>query len=174
MELVKSRQSCRRYADRPLEREKVEACLEAARLAPSACNSQPWYFAVAGGELARIVGNTTKQYGVNIFADQPPVFVTIWEEHAKLMPQLADLGDSQHYAPGDVGIAVSYLTLAATDMGLGTCIMGLFDEDVIRKALAVPEDKKLRYVVAMGYPSPEDRVRDKARKPLAEIAKFAE
>lgn len=172
--LVKSRHSCRKYANRPLEREKVEACLEIARLAPSACNSQPWYFAVATGDAARGVGATTQQYGVNAFADQPPVFVTVWEDRAKLLPQLTSDFDSQHYAAGDVGICVAYLALAATDMGLGTCVMGIFDEEKIRALLGVPAEKKLRYVVAMGYPDESNRVPDKARKPLSEICSFSE
>lgn len=174
MGLVKSRYSCRKYADRPVEREKIEACIEAARLAPSACNSQPWYFAVAWGQaLARKVGATTQHYGVNAFADQPPAFITVWEDRAKLLPKISEAFGTQHYAEGDVGIAAAYLTLAAADMGLGCCIMGVYEEDVIREALQVPADKKLRYVVAIGYPA-DNQVREKPRKSMDEICKFPE
>ncbi|MCI9363889.1 MAG: nitroreductase [Oscillospiraceae bacterium] len=174
MDLIKCRYSCRKYDSRPVEREKIQACIEAARLAPSACNSQPWYFAaVCDWELARKIGATTQQYeGINRFADQPPVFITVWEDVAQLMPQISGDLDSQHYAPGDVGMAVSYLTLAAADMGLGTCIMGIFDEAVIRDLLHVPQEKKLRYVVAVGYPGAGSRIPEKGRKPLEEISKI--
>ena len=173
MELVKGRYSCRKYDSRPVEQEKIQACIEAARLAPSACNSQPWYFAaVCNWDLARQIGATTQQYGINRFADQPPAFITVWEDIAQLMPQISGKLDSQHYAPGDVGMAVSYLTLAAADMGLGTCIMGIFDEEKIRDLLQIPSEKKLRYVVAVGYPAQGNRVPEKGRKPLEEICKI--
>lgn len=175
MGLVKSRHSCRKYAGRALEREKIEACVEAARLAPSACNSQPWYFAVAYGEAAaRKVGATTQHCGVNGFADQPPAFITVWEDRAKLLPKVSEAVGGQYFAQGDVGIAVAYLTLAAADMGLGCCVMGIFEEEVIRETLQVPPDKKLRYVVAVGYPAADDQIREKPRKAIGEICKFVE
>lgn len=173
MDLISQRYSCRRYASRPLEREKVEACLEAARLAPSACNSQPWFFAVATDpDIVRKVGATTQQFGLNGFADQVPVFVTVWEDHAKLLPCVAEHSDSQVYAQGDVGIATAYFTLAATELGLGTCIMGVFVEDTIRELLHVPQEKRLRYVVAVGYPENQHTGQPKGRKPLEAISQF--
>lgn len=172
MDLVKMRHSCRRYASRPLEKEKIEACIGVARLAPSACNSQPWYFAVAmEPSVVRAVGKTTQHYGVNTFADQPPAFITVWETPAKLMPKVTEGLGNQFYAQGDVGITVAHLTLAAADMGLGTCVMGIYEEEPIRKLLDVPADYKLRYVVAIGYPD-DGQVQPRPRKAMEEICKF--
>ncbi|MDR3038318.1 MAG: nitroreductase family protein, partial [Candidatus Adiutrix sp.] len=125
LELAAARQSCRDFADRPVEHDKLVKCVTAARLAPSACNSQPWSFVVV--EDPRVVPEVAKcsqQLGINEYISGAKAFFVVLEEHAVLMPRLRAFIDSRYFAPGDLGGAVLSLCLAAESLGLGTCILG--------------------------------------------------
>ena len=172
LELAKKRQSCREFSERPVERETLERCVEAARLAPSACNSQPWRFLVA--ESPAVVAHIAKAgqpSGFNPFLDKAKAFVVIVEEHAVLMPRLRESFDSQYFAKGDLGAAVAYLCLQAAAQGLGACQIGLFSREEICKALGLAPETRINALVAFGYPA-HDETRPKSRKPLEEIARF--
>ena len=173
MELTKKRESCRAYRDAPVEREKLLRCLEAARLAPSACNSQPWRYVVAD-EPAQVREMVSCVYDgetpINRFARQVPVFVAVVEGAAKLSPMLGDV-DQQEYAQIDLGLSVAQFCLEAAEQGLGTCIMGWFQEEKVKAAMGIPEDRKVRLILALGYPE-SDTPRAKARRPIEEIACF--
>lgn len=172
MELVQQRESCRQYADKPVEKEKIMACLEAARLAPSACNSQPWRFVVAAGDiLPKQVAACTHDNGMNAFTDQVPVFIAIVEEKAKLISRIASSLPEQVYAPMDIGIAAAHICLQATDLGLSTCIIGWFHDEKLKACLSVPPEKQIRLLIAMGYAATDQR-HAKIRKPLEEIMQF--
>ncbi|MDR1165472.1 MAG: nitroreductase family protein [Deltaproteobacteria bacterium] len=172
LELAKTRQSCRDYLDKPVEREKLERIIEAARLAPSACNSQPWSFVVVEtpATVAEVADSTTI-LGINKYLKSATAFIVVLEETAELIQKLAQLVDSQTHAQGDLGAAVLSLCLEAESLGLGTCIAGVFDRPRLRKLLDIPPEKKIFMVVAVGYPKSE-RVREKSRKPFAEIVRF--
>ena len=170
--LVQRRESCRQYEDRPVEPEKIDQMLACARLAPSACNSQPWHFTVVAGEKARQIAPYMKEHGLNGFAEQVPCFLVIQETKAQLAPAVAGLVDSQKYAQMDVGIVTAFLTLAAAEMGLGTCILGSFSEEKIREALDIPPERKVRLILCVGYPAGGDAPRPKKRKELSEIAEI--
>ena len=173
MELCKRRQSCRSYADRPVEREKLTRCIEAARLAPSACNSQPWSFVVVvNPALLPEVAKCTQQLGANGFTSEVKAFIVVLEEHAVLSPRLREFMDSQYFAKGDLGGAALAICLEAEAQGLGTCIMGLFNREGLCNLLDIPKEKRFFCVIAVGYPA-SDKVRDKIRKPLEEIVRFA-
>ncbi|HIT18769.1 MAG TPA: nitroreductase family protein [Candidatus Fimivivens faecavium] len=173
-ELINRRESCRKYQDRPVEREKLEAMVEAARLAPSACNSQPWsFFVVTRPELRAQAAKTMQDLGMNRWTDQSAAFIVVVEEKATLSATVGSKMKSQDYAQMDIGIATEHLCLAATAMGLSTCIIGWFDEKKLRALLGVPETKRIRLAVSVGY-ALEDRVREKKRKPASEIATFLE
>ncbi|MDR3135814.1 MAG: nitroreductase family protein, partial [Deltaproteobacteria bacterium] len=136
------RESCRQYSDQPVERQKLVKCLEAARLTPSACNSQPWSFVVVDSpEKVAEVAKTTMQLGINEYIAKAKAFFVVVEEHAKLIPKIASLIDSQYFARGDLGAASYALTLEAASLGLGTCILGLFDRPKLRELLDIPVDK---------------------------------
>lgn len=174
-ELIAKRESCRNYDEtRPVEHEKLVRCLEAARLSPSACNSQPWHFtAVENRETAAQVAACLQSAGMNKFASKAPAFVVITEEKATLKATIAAVMKSQAYAQIDVGLATAHLCLAATEQGLSTCIIGWFSEDKLKDLLGISKAKRIRLVVAVGYAA-DDKLREKKRKPLEEIATFAD
>ena len=173
-ELCTRRQSCRKFSDKPVEREKLVRCVEAARLAPSACNSQPWRFVVVDDpEAVAKIARAGQPFGnVNSFLDNAKAFIVLIEEHAVLMPGIRPLLDSQHFAAGDLGIVSAYLCLEATAQGLGNCQIGIFNREAICQALGLDfPQTRINTLIAIGYPE-SDTIRPKARKPLEEIAQF--
>jgi nitroreductase len=172
LELAQRRQSCRSFADRPVEHEKLVKCIEAARLAPSGCNGQPWSFVVVEDPaLVPEVAKCPRQLGINDYIASARAFIVVLEEHAVLMPALRCIIDSQYYAKGDLGAAVLSICLEAESLGLGTCILGVYDRQKLCDLLAIPPEKHFGGVIAVGYPA-DGKVRPKMRKPLEEIARF--
>ncbi|WP_040196980.1 nitroreductase family protein [Candidatus Soleaferrea massiliensis] len=173
-ELIAQRESCRNFTEKAVEQEKLVRCIEAARIAPSACNSQPWSFVlVNGGTLAPKTAKCLQSLGMNKFTDRCPTFVVVLEEKATLSAKLGGKVKDQHYAPIDIGIAAAHLCLAATAQGLSSCIMGWFDEKKLKNLLSIPQNKRIRLVVGIGYAA-DDKLREKKRKPLEQILTFAE
>ncbi len=171
-ELIHVRQSCRNFDTRPVEREKLEQLVEAFRLSPSACNAQPWKIIVATGETAKAVRACVQEGGRNKFTDNCPAFAVLVEETAVLKPAVAEKFHSQAFAQMDIGIATAHYCLAATDLGLSTCILGWMNEEKLKSALGVAPEKPVRLVLATGYAAPEDTIREKKRKAVSEIADF--
>lgn len=170
--LIEARESCRAYAERPVEHEKLMRCLQAARLAPSACNSQPWSFiAVETVALAEKIAKHTQSVGMNKFTDGCRCFVVVVEEKATLSARLGGKVKDQDYASIDIGMASLQLCLAATVQGLSTCILGWFDEQKLKPLLGVPADRRIRLVICVGYAQAHEP-RAKVRKPLEEVARF--
>ena len=165
LKLVASRQSDRAYdMSRPVEPEKLERILEAARLAPSACNAQPWKFVVINDpELSVKVGKATAGLGMNKFAKDAPVHILVVEES---MNVTSFLGAKIK----DIGIATAHITLAAESEGLGSCILGWFDEKEIKKLTGIPSSKRLLLVITIGYSVKEKR--KKARKPKEKVVSY--
>ncbi len=172
MDLCLSRQSCRKFTDRPVEREKLARCVEAARQAPSACNSQPWSFvAVETPAVVAKVAECAQQLGANAFLDKARAFIVVLEERAVLMPAVARLIDNRYFVKGDLGAAVLSICLEATSLGLGTCILGTYDRDEMRRLLDIPAEKNFGGLIALGYPE-SAKIRPKIRKPLEDILRF--
>ena len=172
LELCKQRQSCRDYTGELVEHEKLVNCIEAGRLSPSACNSQPWSFCVAESpEAIEKIARSTQATGANPFTSKAGAFIVVVEEHAVLMQRIRGFVDSQHYAKNDIGGAIMSICLEAQDQGLGTCIIGLYDREIIREVFDIPADKRIAMVIALGYPA-NPAVRPKVRKPFEEIARF--
>lgn len=172
LDLVRKRQSTRAYSRQPVEEEKLKRALEAARLAPSACNAQPWHFIVVDDEALRkqvARALTTKVLGLNTFAQQVPVFVVLVTEPMNFTAKLGGMVKSKQYSMIDLGIATEHFCLQAGEDGLGTCIIGWFDEERIKDLLGIPEKKRLHVVISVGYPPENYRQRKKKRKPLDEI-----
>ena len=170
---VQSRESCRQYdSSRPVEHEKLLRMVENARLAPSACNSQPWHFTVInGGELARETAKCLQDMGMNKFTDACPAFIIINEEKAKLSAIVGGRMKGQHYAGYDVGLAVAHLCFSALEEGLSTCIIGWFNEEKLKAVAGIGKDKKISLVLSVGYAVP-GALRPKKRKELSEIVTF--
>ena len=168
LEIANARQSCRKYdADRPVEQEKLTAILEATRLSPSACNGQPYHLTVCRGEVALAVAKATMGMGMNKFAADAPILIVISEEPYVASAALGARVKGNDYRSIDIGIAAAYLTAEAAAQGLGTCILGWFDDAKIRKICGL--DKPVRLVITLGYATEGDTLRQKKRKPLAEL-----
>jgi len=167
MEIARARQSCRAYdTEKPVEPEKIAAMLEAARLAPSACNGQPYHFTVCRGETAMEVAKATAGLGMNKFAVQAPVLIVVSEKPYVRSAAMGAKVKNNDYRSMDIGIAVAYLTAEATAQGLGTCILGWLDDAKIRKLCGL--DQPVRLVITVGY-AKDEQVRPKKRKDLSEL-----
>ena len=161
LEIARNRQSCRKYdTQREVEQEKLDAMLEAVRLAPSACNGQPYHLTVCHGEVAKQVAKATKGMGLNGFADQAPILVVISEMPYNSTAALGAKMKGNDYRSIDIGIAAAYLTAEAAAQGLGTCILGWLDDKKIRDICGL--EHPVRLVVTVGYPA--DAPREKKRK----------
>ncbi len=172
--LAAERESCREYSSQPVELEKLTRCVEAAQMAPSACNSQPWHFTIVTGDKAKKLAKLVQGGGFNRFADQCSAFIVVNEEPAKLNPKLSGLVEQQKYASIDIGLATAHLCFAATSQGLSTCILGWFQESDIQELLDIPASKRIRLVITVGYAAPPHTPRKKIRKPLEELVTYAE
>ena len=166
-ELVNRRESCRNFAPKPVENEKLRVMVETARLAPSACNSQPWSFWVVNSpSRSARVAKCLQDRRMNRFTDECPAFIIVAEEPARLISRIRDAVPSEQvYAQVDIGLAAAHICLQAADSGLATCIMGWFDPAALRLAADIPEDKPIRLVIGVGYAAEGDPA-EKVRKPL--------
>jgi nitroreductase len=169
-EIAKARQSCRAYdATREVEQEKLDAILEVGRLSPSACNGQPYRFTVCKGETAKAVAACVTGMGMNKFAVDAPVMIVISEESYVPSAALGAKVKKNDYRSIDIGIAAAYVTAEATEQGLGTCILGWFDDEKLRAICDL--DKPVRLVITLGYAKEGDSLREKKRKPLEELVR---
>ena len=169
LEIAKARQSCRRYEEgRPVEQEKLDAILEAVRLAPSACNGQPYHLTVCRGEKAKEAAKATMGMGMNKFASQAPVLIVISEEPYVKTAALGAKVKGNDYRSMDIGIAAAYLTAEAAAQGLGSCILGWLDDEKLRTICGV--EHPVRLVITLGYP--KDTLRNKKRKSIEEMITY--
>jgi nitroreductase len=174
-ELIYKRESVRGYLDKPVEREKVEKILEAARVAPSACNAQPWKFVVVDDkELVRKVAKNLYDplvSGINKFALTSLAFIIVVGEKRNLTSKMGGIIKKKDYTSIDIGAASENICLAATELGLGTCIMGWFKEKEIKNLLAIPKGREVHLVISLGYYE-EKEPRKKVRKDIKEIMSY--
>ena len=166
LEIANFRQSCRSYdPEREVEQEKLSAILQALQLAPSACNGQPYHLTVCRGEAAKSVAAACTGMGMNKFALQAPVLLVISEMAYVKSAAMAAKVKGNDYRSMDIGIAVAYITAEAATQGLGTCILGWFDDEKIRNICGLSHP--VRLVVTLGYAA--DAPRTKKRKELSEL-----
>ena len=169
-EIAQTRQSCRSYDPSwEVEQEKLDAILNAVRLAPSACNGQPYHLTVCRGETAKEVAAATMGMGMNKFASQAPVLIVLSEEPYVKSAALGAKLKGNDYRSMDIGIAVAYLTAEAAAQGLSSCILGWLDDEKLRKICDLKYP--VRLVVTLGYPK-EDKLRPKKRKELSELVSW--
>jgi nitroreductase len=173
-QLVSGRRSIRRYLPKPVEREKIVACLETARLAPSAENAQSWRFLVIDDPdlKARFAREAfTGIYSMTKFAAEAPVLVLVLAKLDFVVHRLGKQIQDVSYFLIDIGIAGEHFVLQAEELGLGTCWIGWFSVRKARKFFKIPRKYKIVSLLAMGY-SEKRPIREHNRKPLEEIAWF--
>lgn len=164
-EIAENRQSCRSYDPfRAVEQEKLDAILDTARLAPSACNGQPYHITVCKGEAAKAVAKATQGMGMNKFATDAPVMLVISEKPYVATAAIGAKVKGNDYRSIDIGILAAYITAEATAQGLGTCILGWLDDKKIREICHL--DAPVRLVITLGYANEGDSLRSKKRKEL--------
>jgi nitroreductase len=174
-DLILVRQSVRQYADRIVEKEKLDQCLEAARLAPSASNSQPWTFIVIRDpDLVAKVGEQARgpMGSFNNFVSKAPVIVAIVMEKMKVLTKIGAEMKDKEYPLIDIGIAAEHLCLQAAELGLGTCMLGWFNEKATRQLLNVPGSKRIVLLITIGYAPENYKLRTKIRKAREEVIRF--
>ena len=169
-DLANERQSCRKYDNRPIENEKITAILEAARLSPSACNGQPYHVTVCRGEAAGKVARACMGMGMNKFAADAPVLIVISEEDYVASAAFGARVKHNDYRSIDIGLLAAHITFAAADLGLGSCMLGWFDDAAVREVCRL--DKPVRLVITLGYPL--DAHREKKRKDLDKLVSEVE
>lgn len=165
LELVLRRQSDRKYTDKPVENEQLERIITAGRMSPSACNAQPWKFiAVTDPELIEEIGNasTERLTGMNSFVNQASALLVIVRERPNFSSRIGGKIKKKDYSHYDIGIAAGTMCLQATAEGLGSCIVGWFDEKAVRKTLSIPASKRIELLITLGHSSGE--YREKKRK----------
>lgn len=174
LKFLATRQSTRAYTNQAVEIEKLNRCLEAARLAPSACNSQPWHFVVVDNpELKNQVADyaaSGRIVPMNHFTRQAPILIVLVREEPNLKSRIGSIIKDKPYTMLDVGIVALQFCLQAHAEGLGTCMMGWFDEKKVKKLLNIPRSKRAELIIALGYSAQE--LRPKVRKDIKEIHSF--
>ncbi len=161
----------RQYDARPVRAEDILSCVEAARLAPSACNSQPWRFVVVVDPALLPVARDAAvgmPIPINAFAREAPVIVAVVAEKPKFTAAMGGVAKGHGYVHLDIGMAVSQFCLQAAALGLGTCILGWFNERAIKKLLGIPPSRHVPLLITLGHPGAHLSKRDKKRKPLDE------
>jgi nitroreductase len=159
IEAIRKRYSCRAYEERPIEQEKLDSLLEAARLAPSARNAQDWRFVVVTDkEVKRQVAATTNR-------------AQIFEKAGAIIAACSNsdhvMRCGQAIGPIDVAIALEHIALQATEIGLATCWIGSFDAEKVRTILGIPDDIQIIELMAVGYPA--DGGKQPGREPMEKI-----
>ena len=162
LDLAEKRRSVRAYKPDPVPDEMLQQVLEAGRLAPSACNKQPWRFLVIRGETGRRALGTA--YAREWFWKAPVVIAVC------ILPQEAWVRsyDGKNYAMVDGAIALDHMTLAAAELGLGTCWIGAFDPAAAREILGLPDGVEIVGMTPLGFPDVEPNPRPRSRRPLGE------
>ena len=178
LEMMQKRKSCRSYAPgKVIAREDLLKIVEAGRLTPSGCNSQPWKFIVVdspeakeklGDALLLKNGSTGAPWRGNVSA-----FIILVEREARVMPMVVEYyQDTQRFAPGDIGAACMNMCHEAFELGLDTCIIGMNDQEKMEKYFGIPAGCTVRMVLAIGYAANPDAPYNKVRKPQEEVCSF--
>ncbi len=174
IDLVNKRYSVRNYKDTPVPKEMLSRCIEASRLAPSACNSQPWkYIVIDDPDLRDKVAKAAFE-GIlkfNHFAFKAPVLVFIVSERQRLSAKFGSIVKGKNFSQMDIGITAEHFCLQATEEGLGTCMLGWFNESKVKKLLTIPILKRVELIISVGY-SADKKTPHKNRKTTDEIVSY--
>lgn len=171
--LIEQRCSIRSYENKEVEEWKIDALIEAVRLAPSASNSQPWKLIIVNdtekkNRVARATYSTLVSF--NKFVPQAPVVAVFTIEKAKIVTQIGAKLKDREFSLIDIGIAASQFCLQATELGLGSCMIGWFDEDAIKKTLDIPDHIRIGLLISVGYA--KDEGKPKVRKKKEQMSSY--
>jgi len=154
IDLIRSRRSIRSFTDQPVSSEAITQCLEAARLAPSACNAQPWTFVVADDPAVKTQLADAAFSGIyanNRFCKDAPVLIAVVSEKANFTSRIGGQFRGTHYYLIDIGIAIEHFVLQADELGLATCWVGWFNESGVKRVLGIPRGRKVDILIALGH-----------------------
>ena len=166
-ELAKSRYSVRAFSDRKIEDDKLQTILEEARVAPTACNNQPQIlYVLKSDEAIKTLESVTKF----VFGAKTVVIFTIVKEEEWKNPFTKDY----HTVEIDVSIACTQAMLQAWELGIGSCWVGYFDPEKVRKAFSIPKTEQIVAILPLGYPADNAKpaLGHFSRKPLEETVKY--
>jgi nitroreductase len=173
LDLITSRQSDRKYSNKPVEKEKLDRIIDAGRMAPSACNAQPWKFIiVTDTELLKSIAKAASAdlIGMNTFVAQAPVQIIVVREKPNFTSKVGGTIKNKDYSLIDIGIASENICIQAEAEGIGSCMIGWFDEPLVRKILHIPRSKRVELIITLGYSLSEKR--QKRRKPAEETVSY--
>ena len=174
LDLLQTRQSDRGYTEKKVEQEKLERILEAGRISPSACNSQPWKFIVVDDPTLKnslADATSSRLLGMNHFTKQAPVHIVIVREKGNFTSTIGSKIKKKDFSLMDIGIAAIQMCIQARAEGLGSCMLGWFDEGKVKKLLHVPASKRVELIITLGY-ADNPVIRDKKRKSPGDIISY--
>jgi nitroreductase len=166
--LIEDRYSVRAYLPQPVEQEKINYILDCARLAPSACNYQPWKFYVVTEKetMERIQESYNREW-----FKSAPVYIIVCKDSAVSWKRKST--DNKDFGDVDAAIAAEHICLAAAEIGLGTCWVCNFDPDILRKALKIPAHMEAIALFPLGYIDKEKSTHTgKNRKSLSDTTEW--
>ncbi len=178
LEIMKQRRSCRSFdPEKQVSREDLLKIVEAGRLSPSGCNSQPWKFIVIDSPEAKekLCDAIVVNGGVTgaPWRHQVSAFIVLVEQRANVMPMVAEYyHDTQRFAQGDIGAACMNMCHEAYSLGIATCMIGMNDQAKMEKYFGIPHGCEARIVLALGYAAKDAPAPGKVRKPLNEVCSF--
>ena len=173
LEIISGRQSDRKYSNRAVEKEKLDRIAEAARISPSACNGQPWKFIViTDPAVLKKISDAAlnKVLRLNSFIHQAPAMIVVVRMGTNISSQIGGTIKAKDYSLVDLGIASENICLQAEAEGLGSCMVGWFDENMVKKILSIPRSKRVELIITIGYSTAEQR--EKRRKPKMEVVSY--
>jgi len=166
-ELVSKRYSCRKFKNVPVEKEKIIQCIESARVAPSACNAQPWKFIVFDepAEKQKIAeAATSGPYRLSKFIKNAPVLIFVLADKGTFLSKMGSLIRNTRFYLMDIGIVCEHIILQASELDLGTCYIGWFNEKAVKKHLKIPKNIDIPLAICMGYPDESYKLKDPIRR----------
>lgn len=184
-ELVLTRYSCRKFLQLPVEHEKIVQCIEAGRVSPSACNSQPWQFIVIDDIVIKqkvSEAAISGIYKISKFLQTAPVLILVLADKGSFLSRTGSLIRNTKFYLIDIGIVCEHIVLQATELGLGSCYVGWFNESGVKKVLKIPKKYEIPVIICLGYAEESQKHKDTIsryaksglRKPIKEILSFNE
>ena len=173
-EVVNKRKSIRNYSNKPVEIEKLIRICDFARLAPSSCNSQPWIMHIINEDSSELedVKKACHFLGLNKFIKDVNSFIVVEQASSNLTVKVGEKFMKNDFNSIDLGILASYISLKATEEGLGSCILGGFRKESIQKAMNFKDNQVVRFIVAVGYTDENIDNKNTPRKDFEKVVKI--
>lgn len=175
-ELVLNRQSTRSFSDKEVELDKLQRICNIASLSPSSCNSQPWRMHIVRPSYTKLddLRKACQPVKLNPFLNNVNNFIVIEQTFGNMKSKSGGFFSNNDVNSIDLGILAAHLVLAAEEEGLGSCMIAAFRKKIINKALGFSRLRRVRLVIALGYPTDDYEIREKKRKNTSETVDFIE